>query len=290
MDRLQNVLLVAGIGCFVFSVMLSGLYPYLITDAKEAEATIEEVAQDVSTHFRDLKAAYPVVFDQAFPDSGDALTFEALSKIPENDPRRKTSLAAWRKTYADALQRGRDVYIADACWHCHSQFVRPVANEDIRFGTVSTTRQDNNALQRPVLWGTRRIGPDLTYEGGKRSNDWHVAHFFEPTATSPDSIMPSFAFYFRDGFQVRRRIDPEKADFGGLSPDTSYPFPGLYDSEAEADEAMQRIAATIDPNLASEAERLFVEADLGPSEKLICLIAYLQWLGTWQPPALEENE
>ncbi len=290
MDRLQNVLLIAGIGCFVFSVLLSGLYPYMITDAREAEATIEEVAQDVSTDFCELKAAYPVVFAKAFPDSGDALTFETLSTVPANDPRRAKSEEVWRKTYADALQRGRDVYISDACWHCHSQFVRPVANEDIRFGPVSTTRQDNNALQRPVLWGTRRIGPDLTYEGGKRSNDWHVAHFFDPKSTSPDSIMPNFSFYFRDGFEVRRRIDPEKADFGGLSPDVSYPFPGLHDTESEADAALKDIAANIDSNLASEATRLFVAEAQGPDEKLICLIAYLQWLGTWQPPALEGDE
>ena len=65
------------------------------------------------------------------------------------------------QSFAKALRTGRDVYVAEACWHCHSQFVRPVSNEDLRFGPVSTPEEYQNDMFLPHLFGTRRIGPDL---------------------------------------------------------------------------------------------------------------------------------
>ncbi|MCE9636596.1 MAG: cbb3-type cytochrome c oxidase subunit II, partial [Planctomycetes bacterium] len=223
MDRLSRVLIFAGILCFVFAFVLSGLYPYMITDAKTPETSIAELAAVVPPAFKSLKDADPSGFVQAFPAAKGALSpLELLSAAP-GDPARAGSEAAWRTVYAEALQRGRDNYIADACWHCHSQYVRPVANEEQRFGPVLPAANDNNALQRPVLWGTRRVGPDLTHEGGLRSNDWHLAHFADPQGTSPGSVMPAYTWFLRDGFQVRRTIAPEVAEREGLDPATSYP-------------------------------------------------------------------
>lgn len=290
MERFQSILLVAGLGCFVFAFLLSGLYPYMITDQKVEETTIEELAQDVSTEFKELKDAWPVAFAKSYPRADECLTARDLLGIPEDDPRRAVSEEAWREAYAVALDRGRDVYIADACWHCHSQYVRPVANEDIRYGPVSVTHQDNNSLQRPMLWGTRRVGPDLTYEGGKRSNDWHVAHFWDPQSTSPGSVMARYNFYFREGFQVARKVDPKKAEFGDLDSETTYPFPGVYDTEEEAGAAMERIKSELDSNLAAEAERMEVVEGVGPDEEILSLIAYLQWLGTWDWESKLESE
>ena len=180
MDRLTSVLLAAGLGCFALAFLLSGVYPWAITDAKHPEASVDDLAVEVTSEFRQLKEQYPVEF-AAYPRAAEALTERELAALAPDDPRRATSESAWRAAYAKALRDGRDSYVAEACWHCHSQFVRPVANEEQRFGAVRNARHYDTALDRPVLWGTRRVGPDLTNEGGLRPNDWHFAHLRDPT-------------------------------------------------------------------------------------------------------------
>ena len=291
MDRFTNIMLVAGIGCFVFAFLLSGLYPYLIADAKTPMTTIEELAENVDDNFTLLKDAYPVAFKQKFGEPAEkCLTDRELLGVPASDPRRAESEEAWKKAYAQALRDGRDIYIAEACWHCHSQFVRPTANEEDRYGPVLGPEHYNNGLQRPQLFGTRRVGPDLTHEGGLRSNDWHVAHLYDPRATSPGSVMPAYTWYFRDGYRVFRTIDPEIAERNELDPETRYPYPGVFDTEADAEAEMARLKADLDPSLEAEAERMFVDKAIGPDGEALSLVAYLQWLGTWEPPAAATEE
>ncbi len=287
MDRFANIIAFAGLGCFALAFALSGLYPYLITASTRPEASIAELAQDVPATFHELKERFPVAFAAAHAESDAALTARELAGMQDGDPRHDASEAAWQAAYARALQHGRDRYVAEGCWHCHSQYVRPVSNESVRFGPVSTWVQDHNALQRPVLWGTRRVGPDLTYEGRLRSNDWHVAHFLKPKAVTPGSVMPPFPWFFRDGWQVHRRIDPEVAERTGLSADTSYPLPGVYDTQAEAESALGRAQQELPSSLAAERERLFVTEGNGLNQDGLAMLAYIQWLGTWMPP---ENE
>lgn len=281
MDRFTSVLLVAGLGCFALAFVLSGIYPWMITDATEPEATIAEVAYDVTTEFKQLKEAYPVAFANSFPRAEECLTDQDLAGVPADDARRTESEGAWREAHAFALRKGRDEYVGQVCWHCHSQYVRPVANEEQRFGRVQTAADDNNALQRPVLWGTRRVGPDLTHEGGRRSNDWHVAHFWNPKDTSPDSIMPAYTWFFDDGFQVYRGIDPTTAEREGIDASREYPLAGVYTTRADAEAAMEAVKAATPENLADEKERLVVREAKGPNDVALSMIAYLQWLGTW---------
>lgn len=108
------------------------------------------------------------------------------------------------ESYKNALRRGRDIYIGEACWHCHSQFVRPTANENLRYGPVSLPGEYQNELNLPQLFGTRRVGPDLSREAYKRTNDWHYAHLYQPTSVVPQSVMPSYAWFFeiKDGVPV----------------------------------------------------------------------------------------
>lgn len=289
MDRLTSILIGAGLLCFGLAFALSGLYPWLITDAREPEATIEQVAHAVSPEFRRLKEVYPAAFDRAFASASDCVVDRDLAGVPADDPRRTKSDAAWRVAYADALRKGRDRYVGEACWHCHSQFVRsaggrPVANEDVRFGRVSEARDDNNVLQRPVMWGTRRVGPDLTREGGLRTNDWHVAHFWNPADTSPGSVMPRYTWFFDDGFEVRRRAEPDTADRAGIPRDTSYRVASGFASAADAERGLAAIAAALPDSRAEEKGRLFVADAKVPNETGLAVIAYLQWLGTWKAP------
>jgi cytochrome c oxidase cbb3-type subunit I/II len=96
--------------------------------------------------------------------------------------------------YNAQQQLGRAVYIREGCWYCHSQFVRPVTGETRRWGPVSQAGE--YAYDLPHLFSTRRIGPDLTRVGLKYSDEWHLAHFWDPRMLTPDSIMPRFAGLF----------------------------------------------------------------------------------------------
>ena len=89
--------------------------------------------------------------------------------------------------YTPLQQRGRDVYLREGCWYCHSQFVRPVTGETRRWGPVAESGEF--AFDVPHLFGTRRIGPDLMRVGLKYSDEWHLAHFWNPRMLSPDSVM-----------------------------------------------------------------------------------------------------
>ncbi len=327
MDKFKSVILFAGFGCFIFSVLLSGLYPFLITDAKVERATIEELASHVLPDFKSMSDSWPLAFDQSFARSDEVYTeaalvaiknekiealpkelspparAEALKKIgDEIDALRTTSDELWPKVFAEALELGRNRYVGDACWHCHSQFVRPVANEEQRYGPVNTTEQDNNDLQRPMMWGTRRVGPDLTYEGGKRSNDWHAAHLYDPQSTTPGSVMPRFPFYSREGFRVVRKIAPKKARAGYLDPNTGIIVRReIFGSKADAESAMGEIVEEeiarkgLKRENSGDAEAItnleesyWVEEAVGPNQKGLSLIAYLQWLGTWRPEDTRE--
>ena len=125
--------------------------------------------------FEDLARRFPESFEKH------------VGKVPAEGPEKEQWL---NQRCADLLRIGRKVYTGEACWHCHSQFVRPVSGESRRWGPVSQSWEYQNELQRPVMFGTRRVGPDLSREGGRRSNDWQAVHLFQPTLLSDGSVMP----------------------------------------------------------------------------------------------------
>ncbi len=96
--------------------------------------------------------------------------------------------------YTPLEHAGRLVYLREGCWYCHSQYVRPVTGETRRWGPVSEAGE--YAFDVPHLWGTRRIGPDLTRVGMKFSDEWHLAHFWDPRQLTPDSIMDPYRGLF----------------------------------------------------------------------------------------------
>jgi len=176
MERFRGIFLIAGLAFFGFSFVAMGLIPYLhlrpnANDPDRAFKTAEDLAPTVLPWFEDLARRYPQAFDRAF-EAGPSIA-----------------------NCADALREGRDIFIAEGCWHCHSQFIRPVSNEDLRWGKISYPAEYQNELQMPQLFGTRRVGPDLVRESGLHSNDWHVVHFRRPRDVSPTSVMPSFPWF-----------------------------------------------------------------------------------------------
>ena len=159
------------------------------------EQSVEElVNSNLRYQFEDLARRYPDSCSAAYgePPGGDA----------EHD-------AWWDEKCAEALRTGHKIYVGEGCWHCHSQFVRPVSNEEQRWGPVSESWEYQNELNRPVMFGTRRVGPDLSREGGRRSNDWHAVHFFRPKTLSQDSPMPEYPWFFEGS--------PDKPNERGLA-------------------------------------------------------------------------
>jgi hypothetical protein len=194
-----GILFIAGIGFFVFAFVSNGALP-MIMYKDLPEKTAEQVVNPrLVRQLRNMQLRWPEPFRAAFgelpelkeapPTATDA---EKKQIEAENASIRQQETA----TAAQALRLGRQVYIGEGCWHCHSQYVRPVSNESLRFGPVSKTEEYQNELQRPVMFGTRRVGPDLCREGGRRSNDWHAVHFFKPTMVSSGSPMPEYPWFF----------------------------------------------------------------------------------------------
>jgi len=170
LERFSAIVLIAGLAFFGLAAVVEAWLPWQTLRDLPMQS-VEELAAEVTPDFLDLAQRYPEPFRRHFGEPTSA-------------------------AFARALRRGRDVYIAEGCWHCHSQFVRPVSHEDRRFGAVSYPGEYQNELQLPQLFGTRRVGPDLIRSAGKHSNDWHLAHFWQPTTVVPSSVMPSFPWFF----------------------------------------------------------------------------------------------
>ena len=107
--------------------------------------------------------------------------------------------------YTPIQQFGRAVYLREGCWYCHSQYVRPVTGETRRWGPV--TEAGEYAYDVPHLFGTRRIGPDLMRVGLKYSDEWHLAHFWNPRQLLPDSIMAPYRGLFNTPAEPIQIVD-----------------------------------------------------------------------------------
>ena len=177
----SGIFYIAGIGFFVLAFVSNALVPWLMYNDIPEKTVAELINPNLRYQFEDLARRYPKAFEAAYgkPPGGDA----------EHD-------AWWNEKCGDALRVGHKIYVGEGCWHCHSQFIRPVSNEEQRWGPVSRSAEYQNELQRPVLFGTRRVGPDLCREGGRRSNDWHAVHFFKPDSLSQASPMPEYPWFF----------------------------------------------------------------------------------------------
>jgi len=169
----SGILLVGGLGFFAFAFLSNALVPALMYRHLPEQTTTELVAgnSNLMYQFENLSHRYP----------------EQFAKYIGEPTQEKC---------AETLELGRQIYTSEGCWHCHSQFVRPVSREEDRWGPVSRSEEYQNVLQRPVMFGTRRVGPDLSREGGRRSNDWHAVHFFQPTMVSNNSPMPNYPWFF----------------------------------------------------------------------------------------------
>ena len=96
------------------------------------------------------------------------------------------------RPYTPLEQAGRDIYVREGCYTCHSQMIRPFRDETERYGHYSLAAE--SMYDHPFQWGSKRTGPDLARVGGKYSDDWHVQHLSNPQSVVPESVMPRYAF------------------------------------------------------------------------------------------------
>lgn len=125
---------------------------------------------------------------------------ETVTRVVRTDLGQLKWVHAKATPYTPFELAGRRVYQREGCWYCHSQYVRPVNDEERRWGPV--TEAGEYAFDLPHFWGTQRIGPDLTRVGLKVANGWHYAHHWDPRLVVPDSNMPAFRWLFRSPVTV----------------------------------------------------------------------------------------
>lgn len=201
----SGILLIAGIGFFALAFLSNGAVPILMYADRKEKTAAEMVNPNVLDQFEDLVRLYPESFEKYFgapPPLPSPLDAGAV-----HDDKMQKRHAFMEEKCSEAILLGRDVYVGEGCWHCHSQFIRPVSNESRRWGPVSQNWEYENELQRPVLFGTRRVGPDLSRSAGRHGNDWHAVHLFKPRLTSPQSVMPEYPWFFEDSATVELQND-----------------------------------------------------------------------------------
>jgi len=180
------------------------------------------------------------------------------------------------KPYTPLELCGRDIYVAEGCYNCHSQMIRPMLAEKQRYGEFS--KAGEFVYDHPFQWGSRRIGPDLAREGGRQSTYWHVRHFEKPSDMTPGSIMPSYAHFLRkkiDFSEIPVRMRAMQA--------LGVPYTDAEVERSVAD-AQAQARKFADEFVAQNENRPYVDAkdnvvDLA-DRQVIALIAYLQRMGT----------
>ncbi|UCH75258.1 MAG: cytochrome-c oxidase, cbb3-type subunit II [Rhodospirillales bacterium] len=179
------------------------------------------------------------------------------------------------RPYTPLEQAGRNIYVREGCYLCHSQMIRPFRDEVERYGHYSLAAE--SMYDHPFQWGSKRTGPDLARVGGKYSNDWHVAHMINPRALVPESIMPGYPFLMRELAADDMRAHLETLRMIGV------PYSDDMVENAAAD-----LAAQADPDgdhdslLARYPKAVVGDFDGDPSRlsEMDALLAYLQMLGT----------
>ena len=182
------------------------------------------------------------------------------------------------RPYSPLELAGRNIYIREGCYTCHSQMIRPFRDEVERYGQYSLAAE--SMYDHPFHWGSKRTGPDLARVGGRYSNEWHVQHMSAPRSVVPESIMPSYAFLKETELDIRG-FSPT----GSLKANVAVGVPYTQDmlDNAEADFKAQADPDADTTQLLARYPKAKVGDFDGDPEKLTemdALVAYLQMLGT----------
>jgi cytochrome c oxidase cbb3-type subunit 2 len=180
------------------------------------------------------------------------------------------------RPYSPLELAGRNIYVREGCYTCHSQMIRPFRDEVERYGHYSLAAE--SMYDHPFQWGSKRTGPDLARVGGRYSNDWHVAHLEDPRSVVPESVMPGYRYLtgselgyedIADHLETNRHVGVPYTD--AMIAAAVADLADQADPEADHDALLARYPKAVvgdldgDPNLLTEMD---------------ALVAYLQVLGT----------
>jgi len=186
--------------------------------------------------------------------------------IGDNVPRIKTV-----KPYTPLELYGRDIYLREGCYNCHSQMIRPFIDETVRYGQngkpAEYSKPGEFVYDHPFQWGSKRTGPDLAREGGRRDELWHLRHLEDPRSTSMGSVMPSYPHLLSDDIPwdvIQPRVDAM------AMLDVPYDAQALAHADTLAHEQADQVAKTLVTNGGPKGMA---------GKEVIALIAYLQRLG-----------
>ncbi|MCY4261251.1 MAG: cytochrome-c oxidase, cbb3-type subunit II [Rhodobacteraceae bacterium] len=179
------------------------------------------------------------------------------------------------RPYSPLELTGRDIYIREGCYVCHSQMIRPLRDEIERYGHYSLAAE--SMYDHPFQWGSKRTGPDLARVGGRYSDEWHVLHFTDPQSVVPESIMPKYSFlldnridarYIEDRLKAERRVGVPYTE--EMVANASADFTAQADPDADWEGLLERYPGAQTRNFDGQARLTEMDA----------LIAYMQMLGT----------
>ncbi len=177
------------------------------------------------------------------------------------------------RPYSPLELAGRDIYVGEGCYLCHSQQIRPFRDEVERYGHYSLAAE--SMYDHPFQWGSERTGPDLARVGGKYSNDWHVAHLKNPRDVVPESIMPGYAF------MAERPLDPDAiAAHLRANREVGVPYSDEMIADAAQDFRTQADPAADNSGLLKRYPGAVTVGGGGTVTEMDALVAYLQILGT----------
>lgn len=180
------------------------------------------------------------------------------------------------RPYTPLEQAGRNIYVREGCYSCHSQMIRPFRDEVERYGHYSLAAE--SMFDHPFQWGSKRTGPDLARVGGRYSDEWHVQHLKDPRSVVPETVMPRYGFLADNDLQV-----------GDMTAQlTALNRVGVPYSKVDLEKAEEDLKAQADPEADSadllkrypKAQARDFDGDPSRLTEMDALVAYLQVLGT----------
>ncbi|BAN36448.1 cbb3-type cytochrome c oxidase subunit II [Sulfuricella denitrificans skB26] len=183
------------------------------------------------------------------------------------------------RPYTPLEQRGRDIYVREGCYLCHSQMIRPFRDEAMRYGHYSLAAESQ--YDHPFQWGSKRTGPDLARVGKKYSNEWHVQHLIAPRSMVPESVMPNYPWLLSTALDTSDITSRMKA-----LRTTGVPYSinkAEYDNNVKEfgeDVAKQLHIPDAQKNLIEQAQTGKYDGNPADITEMDAMVAYLQVLGT----------
>jgi cytochrome c oxidase cbb3-type subunit 2 len=183
------------------------------------------------------------------------------------------------RPYTPLELAGYNIYIREGCYNCHSQQIRPLRDEVVRYGHYSLAAE--SMYDHPFQWGSKRTGPDLARVGGKYSDEWHTAHLVEPRDLVPESIMPSYEFLLHKSLKTHDLRDHLKAQRM-----VGVPYTDEMIEDAEKDAMKQAIGeartdiSSLNEHYGENVNARDFDGQPGKISEMDALVAYLQVLGT----------